>query len=263
MRRLRVYARIARVLLVVGLGLSMATVFGVFERLGMAHSMERRQRWSRFFMARLSNALPFDVTVQGELPKTSMLWVSNHVSWTDIPLLGMLTPLSFLSKAEVRTWPVAGWLAAKAGSLFIRRGSGDSQLIRKQMTRHLEQAHPLLMFPEGTTTDGRSLRTFHGRLLSAAIDSEVKLQPVAIRYVRDGEPCLLAPFIGEDDLLSHLMRLFANDRGQVEIHLLKPIACDGRERAALAFEAQQAVQKALFGAIPETQREPMRPAIAA
>jgi 1-acyl-sn-glycerol-3-phosphate acyltransferase len=71
-----------------------------------------------------------------------MLWVSNHVSWTDIPLLGMLTPLSFLSKAEVRTWPVAGWLAAKAGSLFIRRGSGDSQLIRKQMTRHLEQAHP-------------------------------------------------------------------------------------------------------------------------
>jgi 1-acyl-sn-glycerol-3-phosphate acyltransferase len=158
---------------------------------------------------------------------------------------------------------VAGWLAAKAGSLFIRRGSGDSQLIRKQMTRHLEQAHPLLMFPEGTTTDGRSLRTFHGRLLSAAIDSEVAMQPVAIRYVRDGRPCALAPFIGDDDLLSHLMRLFGNDRGGVEIHLLKPIACEGRERAALAFEAQQAVQKVLFGAIPEKQQVPMRPAIAA
>ncbi|VVN15275.1 lysophospholipid acyltransferase family protein [Pseudomonas fluorescens] len=263
MSRLRVYARVARVLLVVTLGLGMASVFGVFERLGLAHSMARRQRWSRFFMVRLSNALPFDVTVHGELPKTPMLWVSNHVSWTDIPLLGMLTPLSFLSKAEVRTWPVAGWLAAKAGSLFIRRGSGDSQLIRKQMTRHLEQAHPLLMFPEGTTTDGRSLRTFHGRLLSAAIDSEVAMQPVAIRYLRDGKPCALAPFIGDDDLLSHLMRLFANDRGGVEIHLLKPIACEGRERAALAFEAQQAVQKVLFGEIVEPQRAPMRPAIAA
>jgi 1-acyl-sn-glycerol-3-phosphate acyltransferase len=249
--------------MVVTLGLGMASVFGVFERLGMAHSMVRRQRWSRFFMARLSNALPFDVTVHGELPKAPMLWVSNHISWTDIPLLGMLTPLSFLSKAEVRTWPVAGWLAAKAGSLFIRRGSGDSQLIRKQMTRHLEQAYPLLMFPEGTTTDGRSLRTFHGRLLSAAIDSEVAMQPVAIRYVRNGEPCALAPFIGDDDLLSHLMRLFANDRGSVEIHLLKPIECHGRERAALAFEAQQAVQKALFGAVVEPQRAPMRPAIAA
>ncbi len=156
MSRLRVYARIARVLLVVTLGLSMASVFGLFERLGVANSMVRRQRWSRFFMARLSHALPFSVTVHGQLPQRPMLWVSNHVSWTDIPLLGMLTPMSFLSKAEVRTWPVAGWLAAKAGSLFIRRGSGDSQLIRKQMSRHLEQAHPLLMFPEGTTTDGRS-----------------------------------------------------------------------------------------------------------
>jgi len=257
MSRLRVYARIARVLLVVGLGLSMASLFGLFERLGLAHSMERRQRWSRFFMARLSNALPFDVSVHGELPQAPMLWVSNHVSWTDIPLLGMLTPLSFLSKAEVRTWPVAGWLAAKAGSLFIRRGSGDSQLIRKQMTRHLQQAHPLLMFPEGTTTDGRSLRTFHGRLLSAAIDSEVALQPVAIRYVREGQPCTLAPFIGDDDLLSHLMRLFANDRGGVEIHLLKPIACEGRERAALAFEAQQAVQGVLFGEVAK-HAEPRR-----
>ncbi|MEG2797893.1 MAG: lysophospholipid acyltransferase family protein, partial [Pseudomonas sp.] len=150
-----------------------------------------------------------------------------------------------------------------AGSLFIRRGSGDSQLIRKQMTRHLQTDHSLLMFPEGTTTDGRSLRTFHGRLLSAAIDSEVMLQPVAIRYLRDGEVDTLAPFIGDDDLLSHLMRLFSNDCGDVEVHLLKPIACEGRERAALAFEAQQAVQKVLFGSIPETRQSPMRPAIAA
>ncbi|VVO36258.1 lysophospholipid acyltransferase family protein [Pseudomonas fluorescens] len=257
MSRLRVYARVARVLVVVGLGLSMATLFGLFERMGMANSMLRRQRWSRFFMARLGNALPFRVTVRGELPQQPMLWVSNHVSWTDIPLLGMLAPLSFLSKAEVRTWPVAGWLAAKAGSLFIRRGSGDSQLIRKQMGRHLQQEHPLLMFPEGTTTDGRSLRTFHGRLLSAAIDADVALQPVAIRYLRDGQIDPLAPFIGDDDLLSHLMRLFANDQGEVEIHLLKPIACNGQERAALAFQAQQAVQKALFGEVVQPA-EPRR-----
>src|SRR5471030_194909 len=154
MARLRVYGRIARVLLVVSLGLSMASMFGLFERLGVANSMVRRQRWSRFFMARLGNALPFRVTVYGELPKVPMLWVSNHVSWTDIPLLGMLTPMSFLSKAEVRTWPVAGWLALKAGTLFIRRGSGDSRLIQRQMTQHLQHNNPLMIFPEGTTTDG-------------------------------------------------------------------------------------------------------------
>ena len=247
MSRVRGYARVARVLLVIALGLTIAGIFGLMERLHVGHSMARRQRWSRWFMVRLSNALPFRVTVSGDLPNQPMLWLSNHVSWTDIPVLGMLAPLSFLSKAEVRTWPVAGWLALKAGTLFIRRGSGDSRLLQKQMGKHLQQDTPLLIFPEGTTTDGRGLRTFHGRLLSSAIEAGVMLQPVAIQYSRNGLPDPIAPFIGDDDLLSHLRRLFANEQGDVHIQLLAPIATQGRERAALAFQAQQAVQVALFG----------------
>ncbi|MGO2284718.1 lysophospholipid acyltransferase family protein [Pseudomonas lundensis] len=245
MGRLRRYGRVIHVLCVVGLGLGMASVFGVMERLKLNSTQARRQRWSQFFMARLSRALPFRINVFGQLPDTSMLWVSNHVSWTDIALLGQLTPLSFLSKADVRGWPVAGWLAAKAGSLFIRRGAGDSQLIRQQMRHHLSQGLPLLMFPEGTTTDGRCVRTFHGRLLSAAIDSGAHLQPVAIRYLRDGSTDPIAPFIGDDDLLSHLMRLFSHDTADVEIHLLEPIACLNQERTVLAFRAQQAIERVL------------------
>ena len=245
MGRLRRYGRVIHVLCVVGLGLGMASVFGVMERLKLNSTQVRRQRWSQFFMVRLSRALPFRINVFGQLPDTSMLWVSNHVSWTDIALLGQLTPLSFLSKADVRGWPVAGWLAAKAGSLFIRRGAGDSQLIRQQMRHHLSQGLPLLMFPEGTTTDGRCVRTFHGRLLSAAIDSGAHLQPVAIRYLRDGSTDPIAPFIGDDDLLSHLMRLFSHDTADVEIHLLEPIACLNQERTVLAFRAQQAIEHVL------------------
>lgn len=252
MQRLRVFARIVRVVLVIMLGLGMASLFGLFERLGINASAQRRQRWSRIFMQRLINALPFRVRVIGELPRQPMLWVSNHVSWTDIPVLGMLAPLSFLSKAEVRTWPVAGWLAHKAGTLFIRRGGGDSQLLRRQISQHLQQDCALLIFPEGTTTDGRSLRTFHGRLLASAIDSEVPLQPIALRYLRDGQPDPIAPFIGDDDLLSHLMRLFAQPCGDVEVHLLEPIASQGMERAALAFQAQQAIARALFGETVES-----------
>ncbi len=247
MQRLRVFARIARLLAVVMLGLGMASLFGLFERLGINASAQRRQRWSRIFMKRLTAALPFRVKVTGQLPEQPMLWVSNHVSWTDIPLLGMLAPLSFLSKAEVRTWPVAGWLAHKAGTLFIRRGGGDSQLLRRQISQHLQQDCALLIFPEGTTTDGRSLRTFHGRLLASAIDCEIALQPIALRYLRDGQPDVIAPFIGDDDLLSHLMRLFGQPCADVEIQLLAPIASRGEERAALAFKAQQAISEALFG----------------
>ncbi|MFQ6574480.1 lysophospholipid acyltransferase family protein [Pseudomonas sp. UM16] len=262
MQRLRVFARVLRVLLVVLFGLGMAALFTLYERLRIPASAERRQRWSQRFMRTLSNALPFKVRVIGQLPQQPMLWVSNHVSWTDIPLLGMLTPLSFLSKAEVRTWPVAGWLALKAGTLFIRRGGNDSQLLRTQISQHLQQARPLLIFPEGTTTDGRSLRTFHGRLLASAIDTQVALQPVALRYLRDGQIDTIAPFVGDDDLLSHLMRLFAHDCSEVQIQLLAPIPSAGEERAALAFKAQQAVQGALFGA-DSSALQPLRRAKAA
>ena len=258
MSRVRRYGRVARVLAVVSLGLGMASVFAVLERLNLNSTMARRQRWAQFFMTRLSKALPFRITVVGQLPATPMLWVSNHVSWTDIALLGQLTPLSFLSKSEVRGWPVAGWLAAKAGSLFIRRGAGDSQLIREQMACHLQQPLPLLMFPEGTTTDGRSVRTFHGRLLSAAIDSQMPLQPVAIRYVRDGEVDAIAPYIGDDDLLSHLLRLFSHDQADVEIHLLEPIASQGQERAALAFRAQEAIRRVVTAPVAPIDRLPER-----
>lgn len=247
MPRLRAAARLARLLLVLLLGMLMASCIAGAERLGLHTPLARRQRWTCAFMRQLVAALPFKVTLRGELPQRPMLWVSNHVSWTDIPLLGMLTPLSFLSKAEVRQWPLAGWLAEKAGTLFIRRGGGDAQRLREQIASQLGQQRPLLIFPEGTTTDGCSLRTFHGRLLAGAIDQGTPVQPVAIRYLRNGAPDPFAPFIGNDDLVSHLLRLFAQPRGEVLIQLLEPLHSAGQERAALAFRAQQAVHLALFG----------------
>ncbi|MEO4045982.1 lysophospholipid acyltransferase family protein [Pseudomonas sp. CAU 1711] len=244
---MRLHLRLARLCAVLLLGLVLAGGVALAERLRRHDLMGLRQRLTRWFLARLSGALPFEVEVHGELPTGPHLWLGNHVSWTDIPLLGQLLPISFLSKAEVRTWPLAGWLAHKAGTLFIRRGSGDSTLLARQLHRHLQAGLSLLVFPEGTTTDGRQLRTFHGRLLTSAIEAGVPLQPVAIRYLRNGEIDPIAPFIGDDDLPSHLLRLLRSERARVEIHLLAPIATAGQERNALARQAQQAVQLALFG----------------
>ena len=247
MNRIRLYLRLARLAAVLLLGMALASGVALLERLRRHDLMNLRQRLTCWYLRRLSAALPFEVEVQGELPREPMLWVGNHVSWTDIPLLGQLMPLSFLSKAEVRTWPLAGWLAHKAGTLFIRRGSGDSSLLARQLQRHLGAGRQLLIFPEGTTTDGLQVRTFHGRLLTSAIEAGVAVQPVAIRYLRNGEHDALAPFIGDDDLPSHLLRLFAAERAQVQIQLLAPIASSGMERNALARQAQAAVQHALFG----------------
>ncbi|WP_137819910.1 1-acyl-sn-glycerol-3-phosphate acyltransferase [Pseudomonas sp. 2FG] len=256
MGKLRLWLRIARLLAVIGLGLLLASWMSLLERLKLRDLRHTRQRLTRWYLLRLSAALPFQVEVQGELPRQPMLWLSNHVSWTDIPLLGMLAPLSFLSKAEVRSWPVAGWLAKKAGTLFIRRGSGDSGLLNRQLAEHLQQGRDLLIFPEGTTTDGSALRNFHGRLLNSAIEAGVPLQPVAIRYLRDGQlDCAIAPFIGEDDLLSHLIRLLSSDLAAVQVQLLTPIATAGLSRSELAKQAHLAVGNALYG-----EAEPLRSA---
>ena len=255
MNKLRLYLRLARLAVVLLLGMLLAGFVALLERVRRHDLMDLRQRLTSWYLRRLSAALPFEVEVQGELPAEPMLWVSNHVSWTDIPLLGQLMPLSFLSKAEVRTWPLAGWLAHKAGTLFIRRGSGDSNLLARQLHRHLSAGRQLLIFPEGTTTDGQQVRTFHGRLLTSAIEAGVAIQPVAIRYRRGGEHDALAPFIGDDDLPSHLLRLFRAERARVEIQLLTPIASVGLERNALARQAQRAVQLALFGAVEELSQQ--------
>lgn len=255
MNRLRLYLRLARLGTVLLIGLLLASGVAVAERLRRHDMLGLRQRLTCWFLRRLSHALPFDVEVQGKLPSEPMLWLSNHVSWTDIPLLGQLLPLSFLSKAEVRTWPLAGWLAHKAGTLFIRRGSGDSALLARQLQRYLQGGHALLIFPEGTTTDGQQVRTFHGRLLTGAIEAGMPVQPVAIRYLRNGQSDPIAPFIGDDDLPSHLLRLFASERSTVQIQLLDPIASHGLERNALARQAQRAVHVALFGELSEPAQQ--------
>ncbi|WP_179060400.1 lysophospholipid acyltransferase family protein [Pseudomonas taiwanensis] len=247
LKSVRFYARVIRLLAVIGLGLSLAAWVTLLERLGRTELMATRQRLTRWFLRRLGGALPFRVHVSGRVPDQPMLWVSNHVSWTDIPLLGAVAPLSFLSKAEVRSWPVAGWLAHKAGTLFIRRGSGDSGLVGQQLARHLGDGRNLLIFPEGTTTDGSLLKAFHSRLLTSAVETGVPVQPVAIRYLRDGLRDEVAPFIGEDDLLSHLVRLLRSDRAEVEIQLLEPVSSQGLTRTVLSQKAKGAVQLALFG----------------
>ncbi|MNZ33548.1 2-acyl-glycerophospho-ethanolamine acyltransferase [compost metagenome] len=238
---MRAGLRYTRLLLVLVLGVLLAAKVSLLERLPRRDWMPLRQTLTRWWLARLSAALPFRIEVHGRLPEQPALWVANHVSWMDIPLLGALQPLSFLSKSEVRQWPLAGWLAEKAGTLFIRRGAGDSQQVGRQISEHLARGHSLLVFPEGTTTDGRGVRTFHGRLLTSAIETGVPLQPVALRYRRDEDVDELAPFIGDDELTSHLRRLFGEDRGTVEIHLLDMLPSVGQDRSQLARRAREMI----------------------
>ena len=251
MRRVRLYARLARLFLVLGEGALFAAWVALRERLGGAPTA-LRQRLSWRFMRDLQAALPFTVQVHGRLPETPVLWLANHVSWVDIAGVGALRPLSFLVKSEVGAWPLAGWLARQAGTLFIRRGAGEALDLGRQLAEQLQQDCHVALFPEGTSSDGRAVLRFHPRLLAAAVDSGAALQPVAIRYRRGGQRDPLAPFIGDDELPAHLLRLFAAERATVEVTLLEPIASTGLSRSELARRAHAAIAGVVCAGEPAT-----------
>ena len=238
--RLRKLLRLGRIGAVLAEGALYAGWIAGAERLGLARLALRQQLTWRF-MRHLQASLPFFIEVRGELPARPALWLCNHVSWVDIAVLGAICPLSFLSKAEVAGWPLAGWLARQAGTLFIDRGAADTRSLTGQMSGYLQQQAHLLIFPEGTSSDGRDVLRFHPRLLAAALDSGAPIQPVALRYRRHGEADPLTPFIGDDELPGHLLRLLDAERAIVEIVLLPVLDSSGLSRTELARRAHAAI----------------------
>jgi lyso-ornithine lipid O-acyltransferase len=199
---------------------------------------------------RVADALGIRVRVSGTPNPHGTLFIGNHVSWFDIAAIGGSLPVHFLSKAEVRRMPLLGWMATRAGTLYIRRGgrTAASEAI-EAMADVLNRNHHVLLFPEGTTTDG-SVKKFHSRLVQSAVQAGCDIQPVAIRYP--------SPRVIDTDAggLTHPAVLFTDDTGfaesalsvmsardiTVEVTFLEPVASAGRSRDELAAHAENAIR---------------------
>lgn len=198
------------------------------------------QRWHR----RLLAILGLRLRVEGLPLRDPHITVANHVSWLDIPVLGALEPTRFVGKSEIRDWPVAGWLATAAGTFFLRRGSGGTGPLLDRLVPHLRARGSVVIFPEGTTTDGSEVRPFHARLFGAAVVARCPVQPVTIRYGVTPEGDNVAPFIGDDSLGAHLLRLLRAPGLDVRVRYgppLQPVV----SRDELAREAESFVRAAL------------------
>ena len=205
-----------------------------------------RERLAQIWSRRLLAIFRIRLKVEGVPMRGAHMTVANHVSWLDIPVLAALEPTRFVSKSEVRDWPIAGWLARAAGTFFIRRGKGGAAPLLERLTPHLRAGGMVVLFPEGTTTDGRSVRPFHPRLLSAAIEANVPLQPVTLHYglSRDGEN--VAPFIDDESLVPHVARLLRTPWLTVRVLYGPPLRPSPEmTRDALAQEAEAYVRAAL------------------
>ena len=172
--------------------------------------------------------------------------MSNHISWLDIPVIGAHFPVHFLSKAEVEAWPVVGRLAKAGGTLYIKRGSGDSKAVAKQMAEHLQVGRSVLFFPEGTTTDGTGLKRFFHHLFHAACVTGSDIQPVVLRYTdKQGNLHTIAPFIGDDEFSEHFLKVIQEKHIQVELKVLPRVSVYGKDERQLAKELQTIMSQAL------------------
>ncbi|MFK8934325.1 lysophospholipid acyltransferase family protein [Acinetobacter junii] len=203
-------------------------------------------RYIQYFCRRLCEVFNIEVQVHGTIPREPALWVSNHISWLDVAVLGSGARIFFLAKAEVEKWPILGNLAKGGGTLFIKRGSGDSLRIKEQITEFLKKDIPVLFFPEATTTDGRKVKKVHGRLLGAAIEAQRPVQICVICYVnQQGELDMIAPFIGEVSFAEHVQRVL--EMPQVTAHLLTlpAIPVTGHTVDTLTKEVDQKMREGL------------------
>ncbi|MCC1495419.1 1-acyl-sn-glycerol-3-phosphate acyltransferase [Alcanivorax sp. 1008] len=229
--------RLLRIVLHIFYGLLLATVIGAFWRPYRPLVQRATSHWLRCLL----DILAVRMEVNGVPQQGTAFLVSNHVSWLDIPLIGVQRSVHFLSKAEVRDWPLIGLLARAVGTLFIRRGSGESQSKSVEIAQHLKLGRTILVFPEGTTTDGRSVKRFFSQLFAAPTLADVPIQPLALRYLdSNGQLDPALAFVGDDEFHLHLWQMLRRDQVVVRLSWGEPMAANG-DRDQLARQAHGAV----------------------
>ena len=181
--------------------------------------------------------------VYGTPSDAATLFVANHLSWLDIHVIGSQVPARFLSRAEVRHWPVFGWLASRAGTLYIPRGSKNAAAEANTIMHDaLRNDHHVVLFPESTTTDG-NIRRFHGRLMQSAINAQSMLQPVAILYPHTSSTVHDAVlYIGGMSFMQSVKNVMAARGVEAQLHFLEPVTADDKTRDELARYAEEKVK---------------------
>jgi 1-acyl-sn-glycerol-3-phosphate acyltransferase len=173
-----------------------------------------------------------------------LLLVSNHLSWLDILVLHAARHCRFVSKSDVKHWPLIGPLATGAGTLYIEREKRrDAMRVVHHMAESLRAGDIVAVFPEGTTGDGEGLLPFHGNLIQAAISADVPVQPVALRFVdrRTGQDSPGPLYLGDDTLLGSLWRTLAGPPFEAHVRFGEPEGAQGRDRRAWAHDLREVI----------------------
>ena len=174
------------------------------------------------------------------------LVVGNHVSWLDIYVINAWRPTPFVSKAEVRKWPVVGWLAHRLGTIFIHREKRrDAHRTMHEIVERVSSGGMVCLFPEGTTSDGTSLLPFHTNLFQAAVSAQCPVQPVCLLYEDSSRRQSTTPaYIDDVSLGQSLDAVLRGGPFTAHLYVGSAIPAMG-DRRALSAKAREAVAAGL------------------
>ena len=199
-----------------------ATLIVVFPFATTMTKHRHIQQWS----VRLLTIFGIHLSVKNAhiLPQNSYLLSSNHISWMDIHAINAFQPIRFVAKSEVEKWPIFGWMAKQLGTVFIKRDSSrHAHFVVGEMSGALK-SDSICIFPEGTSTNGESVRPFKPNLFEAAVIAKVPVYTLAIRYLSraTGLRSDVAAFIGDMGLLESMSNMLKNRNLEVELTFFPP-----------------------------------------
>lgn len=188
-----------------------------------------------------------DVRISGDPIRRNVLYIANHVSWLDILALAGATRCAFVAKADMKPWPLIGWLTTSNNTVYVEReNTRAAHHQANALQTALLTGQPVTLFPEGTTNDGRQLLAFRSSLIAAVTPApeQISIQPVAIDY---GVNASDIAWVGEEPFGSNALRILGRPgRFAVTLHFLAPLShADFSDRKAIAAHSRAEIAAAL------------------
>jgi 1-acyl-sn-glycerol-3-phosphate acyltransferase len=202
-------------------------------------------RVTRLWAYGIARILNLRVNVHGDADQlTGGLIISNHVGYLDIITHASVFPVRFTPKADIAKWPILGQYLTSSRPIWIDRTSRQaSRHVKQEVHDTLERGIPLIIYPEGTSSDGKQLLPFKSTPFESAINGGFPIFPILTRYKSRPDQDTVC-WYGDMTLLPHVWSLLGYSRVDADIHILEPISPDGKNRKEIAEEAHKIMSKA-------------------
>ncbi len=239
--------RITRVIVHIWIGLFICAVVFPWSQSG------RRVRLIRAWSRQLLVLFRVEVQILNQPPDSGaehtehVMVVANHVSWLDIFVLNSVQPCHFVAKADIRDWPLMGYLSEKSGTIFLARGKQrEVRRVYEGLVHQIQAGKRIAFFPEGTTAAQGNILPFHANLFEAAIEAKVPVQPFSLRYIdADGKLESAVDFIGDMTFVASMQAILKSGKITVELHQLPIISTTDAHRREVARAAHLSVATSL------------------